>query len=279
LPNLEPTIEAQIKWENPNTENGRKTFPIGPLKWEEGPDGEMQAWGIGSENGAQRRKLIFTIPKPVGYKRGEPIPPTPIAQIGDPLTTAGTATHPPDTDDVDIDTPPSDTESRPSTTSPPASVTLPIRAGTSEARYEQQNQTHASGQLADGTPDAAVVDHGHGDKTVTMEPNTIGQAPKEVPLPNREEPAAPGYLDQAKQAAASASAIVTSSATSAAEAVAGVVGANKKDEQTQEPVRMKSSEEQEMDRKIDATSAKDVEAFLRAQTASGGHKDSQDTAP
>jgi len=239
----------------------------------------MQAWGIGSENGAQRRKLIFTIPKPVGYKRGEPIPPTPIAQIGDPFTTAGTATHPPDTDDVDVDTPPSDTESRPSTTSPPASVTLPIRAGTSEARYEQQNQTHASGQLADGTPDAAVVDHGHGDKTVTMEPNTIGQAPKEVPLPNREEPAAPGYLDQAKQAAASASAIVTSSATSAAEAVAGVVGANKKDEQTQEPVRMKSSEEQEMDRKIDATSAKDVEAFLRAQTASGGHKDSQDTAP
>jgi len=112
-----------------------------------------------------------------------------------------------------------------------------------------------------------------------MVPNTIGQAPKEVPLPNHEELAAPGYLDQAKQGAASASAIVTSSATSAAEAVAGMVGANKKDEQTQEPIMTKSTEEQEMDRKIDATSARDVESFLRAQTASGGHKDSQGTTP
>ncbi|KAI2475727.1 CRAL/TRIO domain-containing protein [Pyrenophora tritici-repentis] len=272
LPNLEPTIEAQIKWENPNTQNGRKTFPIGPLKWEQGPDGEMQAWGIGSENGAQRRKLIFTIPNPVGYNQTEPMPPTPMDQIGDPLTSVGTATHPPDTDDVDIDTPPSDTESRPSTSSPPVSVSMPIRAGTSEAKFEQQNQTHASGQLANGTPDAAVVDHGHGDKTMTMEPNTVGQAPKEVPLPDREEPPAPGYLDQAKQAAASASAIVSSSATSAAEAVAGMVGASKKEEPIQEPVKAKSPEEEEMDRRIDATSAKDMEAFLREQTATRGQK-------
>ncbi|CAN9104418.1 unnamed protein product [Alternaria alternata] len=245
-------IEAQMKWENPNTQDGRKTFPIGPIKWEEGQDGEMQAWGVGSENGAPRRKLIFSIPKPVGYKQGDLMPPTPATQIGDPLTTVGTATHPPDTNEPDIDTPPSDTEH--------------IR----RARYEQQNLTHASGQLADGTPDAAVVDHGHGDKTVTMEPNTVGQAPKEVPLPDREEPAAPGYLDQAKQAAISASAVVTSTATSAAEAVTGAVGGHK-EEKVEEPERVKSPQELEMDRQIDATSAKDVEAFLRAKTASGGH--------
>ena len=77
LPNLEPAIEAQMKWENPNTQDGRKTFPIGPIKWEEGQDGEMQAWGVGSENGAPRRKLIFSIPKPVGYKQGDLMPPTP----------------------------------------------------------------------------------------------------------------------------------------------------------------------------------------------------------
>ncbi|CAN9083074.1 unnamed protein product [Alternaria alternata] len=270
LPNLEPAIEAQMKWENPNTQDGRKTFPIGPIKWEEGQDGEMQAWGVGSENGAPRRKLIFSIPKPVGYKQGDLMPPTPATQIGDPLTTVGTATHPPDTNEPDIDTPPSDTESRPSMSSPPNTTTLPIREGTSEARYEQQNLTHASGQLADGTPDAAVVDHGHGDKTVTMEPNTVGQAPKEVPLPDREEPAAPGYLDQAKQAAISASAVVTSTATSAAEAVTGAVGGHK-EEKVEEPERVKSPQELEMDRQIDATSAKDVEAFLRAKTASGGH--------
>jgi len=273
LPNLEPAIEAQMKWENPNTQGGRKTFPIGPIKWEEGQNGEMEAWGVGSESGTPRRKLIFSIPKPVGYKQGDLMPPTPATQIGDPLTTVGTATHPPDTNEPEIHTPPSDTESRPSATAVPITTTLPIRAGTSEARYEQQNQTHASGQLADGTPEAAVVDHGHGDKTVTMEPNTVGQAPKEVPLPDREEPAAPGYLDQAKQAAVSASAVVTSTATSAAEAVADAVGGNKGEEnKVEEPERIKSPQEQEMDRQIDATSAKDVEAFLRAQTASGGHK-------
>ena len=98
----------------------------------------------------------------------------------------------------------------------------------------------------------------------------MGQAPKEVPLPDREEPAAPGYLDQAKQAAISASAVVTSTATSAAEAVTGAVGGHK-EEKVEEPERAKSPQELEMDRQIDATSAKDVEAFLRAKTASGGH--------
>jgi len=52
-----------------------------------------------------------------------------------------------------------------------------------------------------------------------------------------------------------------------------VVGGNKGEEnKVEEPERIKSQQEQEMDRQIDATSAKDVEAFLRAQTASGGHK-------
>jgi hypothetical protein len=274
LPSIEPAIEQHMKWENPNTQNGRKTFPIGPMEWDEGQNGEMQAWGVGSENGAPRRKLIFSIPKPVGYKHGDLMPSTPAYQIGDPLTTVGTGTQPPDTGDADIDTPPSDTESRPSmsSTAPAvgATTTLPMRAGTSEARYEQQNQTHASGQLADGTPHAAVNDHGHGDKTVTMEPHTVGQAPKEVPLPQREEPAAPGYLDQAKQVAASASTVVTSTATSAAEAIMGAVGAGHKEEgKLEEPVPAKSPAEKELDRKIEATSAKNVEAFLRAKTSAG----------
>jgi hypothetical protein len=266
LPNIEPAIDAQMKWENPNTQNGRKTFPIGPIKWEEGQNGEMQAWGVGSENGTQRRKLVFTIPKPVGYKQGDVIASTPALQIGDPLTTVGTATHPPDTGNAaDIDTPPSDTESRPSMSSPPTTI-LPVRSGTSEARYEQQNHTHASGQLADGTPHAAINDHGHGDKTVTMEPNTVGQAPKEVPLPEHEEPAAPGYLDHAKQAAASASNVVSSTAT----AIMGTVGGRRKqDEKIEQPIRAKSPEELELDRKIDALSAKDFEALLRAKNSTG----------
>ncbi|KAF1837993.1 CRAL/TRIO domain-containing protein [Decorospora gaudefroyi] len=264
MPNLEPAIQERIKWENPNIQNGRNTFPIGPIKWEEGQNGEMQAWGVGSEDGTPRRQLVLTIPKPVGYKHPSPMPPTPAVPSGDPLTTAGTNTHTPGASVPHVDTPPPDTDT------PPVTTTLPIRAGTSEARYEQQNQTHAAGQLADGTPHAAVRDNGQGDKTVTMEPNTVGQAPKEIPLPDREQGTAPGYIDQAKEAAVSASTVVTSTATSAAEAVMGAVGQGpKEEEKLEEPVREKSPTEQELDRQIDAASAKDVEAFLRAKTSQG----------
>jgi hypothetical protein len=275
MPNIEPAIDAVMEWKNPDTQNGKKTFPIGPIRWEEGPNGEMQAWGVGSENGAPRRRLVFTIPKPVGWKTG-PYPNTPAFEKGDPLTTVGSATHPPDTGDNIDQTPPSDSPSAsntPSIASPsistPAQTDLPIRTGTSETRYAQQDQTHASGQLQDGTPHAAVNDHGHGDKTVTMEPNTIGQAPKEKPLPEPEQPPAPGYIDQAKQAAAQAAATVTSTATSVAGTVVGAVTGNKEAEETvEEPVRAKSPEQQAIDAKIDNIQEKNVEAFLREQNTS-----------
>ena len=275
MPDIEPTIDAQLKWENPVIQNGKKTLPIGPIKWEEGPNGEMQAWGVGSENGKPRRKLVFTIPNPVGYKKGDlPAPNTPAFQIGDPLTTVGTATQPPDSvvDEANIDTPPSDSDSARSASlaapsaAPATTSSLPIRQGTSEARYEQQDQTHAAGQLADGTPHAAVKDHGAGDKTVTMEPNTVGQAPKEKPLPEPEQPAAPGYLEQAQNAAASASAAVTSTVGGLVGAVTG--GHTKEEEKPVEPVRSKSPQELEMDRAIDATKDQSVEAFLRDQSSS-----------
>lgn len=271
MPNLEPAIESQLKWENPNVQKERKTLPIGPIKWEEGPNGEMQAWGVGNENGTPRRKLVFTIPSPVGYKKGDmPAPNTPAFQIGDPLTTVGTSTHPPDSvlADANLDSPPSGSDSpksdalAPSTT--PAASTLPLRQGTSELRYEQQGQTHAAGQLAEGTP--AVNEHGYGDKTVTMEPNTVGQAQKEIPLPEPEQPPAPGYVEQAQNVAASASAAVTST-------VGGLVGAitgskEKQEAVKQVPEKTKSPEELEMDKKIDATKDQSVEAFLRDQSKS-----------
>lgn len=284
MPNIEPDIEKVMKWENPDTQNGKKTFPIGPIRWEEGPNGEMQAWGVGSENGAPRRRLVFTIPEPVGWKTG-PYPNTPAFEKGDPLTTVGSATHPPDTGDDITETPPSDTPSAsntpsiaaepapapiPPVTPAPAPIQgdLPIRLGTSETRYAQQDQTHASGQLADGTPHAAINDHGHGDKTVTMEPNTVGQAPKEKPLPEPAQPPAPGYIDQAKSAAAAASATVTSTVSSVAGTVVGAVSGNKADPIVEEPVRSKSPEEKALDEKIDASKDQDVEAFLRKQNTS-----------
>ncbi|KAJ4341594.1 hypothetical protein N0V87_001609 [Didymella glomerata] len=284
MPNLEPEIEAAIKWEKPSMQNGRKTLPTGPVKWEKGPNGEQQAWAVGRVNGQPRRELIFTVPKPVGYRTGRPVVNTPAHELGDPLTTVGTATHPPDVDDAAVDqSPPSDSPSPSETfqspnvaaastapSSTPAQTQMPIREGTSEARYEQQNQTHASGQLAEGTPHAAVKDHGHGDKTVTMEPNTVGQAPKQIPLPEREEPPAPGYLEQAQNVAAQATGYVASTVSSVAGAVTGAVSgsANKKEDEVVEPARTKSPAEQQLDRQIDTAKDQDVEVFLREQNRS-----------
>ncbi|KAF2129997.1 CRAL/TRIO domain-containing protein [Dothidotthia symphoricarpi CBS 119687] len=265
MPSLEPEIEAQIKWENPIVVKGRNTIPIGPMKWEAGRNGEMQAWAVGCENGKPRRTLVFTIPKPVGYHReGPPMANTPAHQIGDPFTSVGTYTHPQiDDSAADHDTPPLDS---PRTSGSFATTTtLPIRSGTSDTRYEQQDYTHASGQLADGTPHAATIDQ-HGDKIKVMEPNTIGQAPKEMPLPEPEQPPQPGYVDQAKQAAAQAQAAVTSAAGAVYGAVLGP--GDKQEQPVEAPARAKSPEEQRLDSQIDAASAQDVEAFLRARNAS-----------
>jgi hypothetical protein len=272
MPNIEPEIDAHLKWENPDTQNGRRTLPTGPIRWEQGPNGEMQAWGVGSENGKPRRRLVFTVPKPVGWKIGGP-PNTAAFNEGDPLTTVGTNTHPPNTGNSFDETPPPDTPTASATPSLAPSATptygnqstLPIREGTSSTRYAQQAHTHASGNLAEGTPHAAVNDHGHGDKTVTMEPNTVGQAPKEMPMPEPEQPAATSYLDQAKQAAASASATVTSTVGSV---VGAVSGSKEAEQKVEEPVRTKSPEEQELDSKIDASKDQNVEAFLRQKTSS-----------
>lgn len=282
MPNLEPAIQNAIKWEAPSVQKGKNTFPIGPIYWEDGENGAKKAIAVGSEKGKPRHTHIFTIPSPVGVISAENAHPvnTPVneleQQLGD-----GTATQPPDTDDANLDdqTPPSPETPTPSATPKPESqtadeargTTLPLREGTSETRYEQQHQTHAAGQLADGTPHAAVNDHGHGDKTLTMEPGTVGQAPKDVSI-SPQDPPAPGYLDQAKQAAAQASSVVTATVGSAAGAVTSLVGGSgekageKTDEKTDEKAE-KTSEQKDLDRQIDEKEGPAMEGFLREQTA------------
>lgn len=297
MPNLEPEIESAIKWESPATQNGKNTFPIGPIMWEEGENGVMKAVAVGNEKGQPRRRTVFTIPNPVGAKaEGKPVVNTPVDEAELALTGDGTATQPPDTDDSNIDilTPPSDTptpsatpkpESQVTTSTTPATSvtvsraesraeapkesTLPIREGTSDTRYEQQHITHASGQLSDGTPEAAVNDHGHGDKTVTMEPGTVGQAPKDVSV-QPEEPSAPSYVDQAKQLASQATAAVSSTVGAATSTVAGLAGGSsaKTEEKVEEKVVEKSPEQKALDREIEEKDGAAVEGFLREQNTS-----------
>ncbi|CAI6338884.1 unnamed protein product [Periconia digitata] len=286
MPHLEPELDAQIKWEKPATQNGKNTFPIGPLMWEKGADGQLKAIAVGHENGQPRRRTIFTIPHPVTIHTtaAQSQTATPTDAINDnatttqPSTTAdtatGTSTQPTDTavEAASLDqTPPSSTATpqpepvQPSQSTPTS--TLPVREGTSETRYDQQHPTHASGQLATGTPHAATNDHGHGDKTVTMEPGTVGQAPKDVsvPTPAPSEPAAaPGYVEQAKAAVSSAAGAVTGlvggSAVSNGD---GVVNGNEDKE------KEKSPEQKELDSKIDQTAVPVVETMLREQQRAG----------
>jgi hypothetical protein len=297
MPNLESSILDAIDWKVPTVHKGMKTFPIGPINWELGENGEKKAIAVGKEKGQTRHMHIFSIPNPVGVVVAENphVVNTPVDELELQLVGNGTATQPPDTGDSVIDneiTPPSDTptpsatpkpesqatiSTAPATSAAASSVgatnesTLPIREGTSDTRYEQQHQTHAAGQLSDGTPDAAVNDHGHGDKTVTMEPGTVGQAPKDVSIPPQEPPA-PSYIEQAKQAAVQASSMVTSAAGSAAGAVTNLVGGSggKAEEKVEEKLPEKTPEQKELDRKIEEKEAPAMEGFLREKTATHG---------
>ena len=131
------------------------------------------------------------------------------------------------------------------------------REGTSTTRYAEQSNTHAQGTLSEGTPHTKGS---HGDTYSVMEPNTVGQAPKEYPLPPTEEPAAPSYLDQAKSLAGQAYGTATSVGTSALAAV-GVGGA--KEETAEEKPKTTPH-----DPAVDAAEPAQVEAFLRAKYSS-----------
>ena len=72
-----------------------------------------------------------------------------------------------------------------------------MRSGTSSTKYSQQAGTHAAGQLAEGTPYVKI--DSQGERQAIMEPNTVGQAPKEHPLPDTEEP--PTMVEQAQEMA------------------------------------------------------------------------------
>lgn len=130
------------------------------------------------------------------------------------------------------------------------------RQGTSSTRFEQQADTHAEGQLAEGTP--AIKHDGQGERQGIMEPNTIGQAPKEHPIPRAEEPAEPGVLEQAQSVAAQA----VEQAKQIPATVMGAVGMGEKKENA--PVEEPKKE----DPQVDGMDGHKVEEFLRAKTMS-----------
>ena len=322
MPMLEPAIADSLEWHDETRKGGFRSFPTGPIKWQRGADGKMQAVAVGSKNGTKRNTPIADI-RPAANAAQSSLTPG-AAQRGDLIrTTTGVSTHPPSPPEGSEEANPYANEGVPPvyaegsaaagginanagkvddsvipnatrnpgegntylnysnlTTTEGTTSTLPIRdttsqssephnpafkdaagertqspevrQGTSSTRFEQQGSTHAAEKLAEGTPEVRHM--GHGDKVSVMEPSTIGQTPKEHPVPTPEEPA-PSVLDQAKSVAGAAAGYLPQSVLSAV----GMGG-----EQKQEP----TSEVKKEDPAVDSMDERKVEEFLRAKNMS-----------
>lgn len=322
LPNLDPSIQAALKWAAPEKLNGQNTFPTGPVKWQRYENGHLAAVAVGSENGKARDYKVATLTPgadvamtSLGVNQGSHLYRTTTAVETHPSTTQGQADIPAPTyeDTAASSAPPVSGVSTAASTSGTAAAggtflnyhdlnlgsstsndghapetsragtsTLPYRdsapvanheedddafqdaethhpstdrQGTSSTRYAEQSNTHAHGNVAEGTPHVKGT---QGDTYGVMEPNTVGQAPKEHPVPPQEEPEAPSYLDQAKSLAGQAYGTAAAAGSSALAAVG--VGAEKVEGNAEETETKKPE-----DPAVDAADPAKVEEFLRGQ--------------
>lgn len=141
------------------------------------------------------------------------------------------------------------------------------RQGTSSTKFAQQDPTHASGQLEQGTPH--VRPDGQGNNVSVMEPRTVGQAPKDTPLfRGEEEEEEKGVMGQVQDYAVQAKEVVTGG-------VAGVDGAvglglSGSENHTEEGggERAKTATKPVEDHRVDAMEPHQLEEFMRAQNQS-----------
>jgi hypothetical protein len=330
MPMLEPAIADSLEWHDETRKGGFRSFPTGPIKWQTGADGKMQAVAVGSKNGTKRNQPIAEI-RPAANTAQSSLTPGSAQRGGLIRTTTGVSTHPPSppagseqanpyanddeadypaaagninstnagkvddsvipnatrntgegntylnysnlttTEGVNTSTLPirehntsQSSQSQPSQPHNPAfqdpagerTRSPEVRTGTSESRFEQQGPTHAAQRLSEGTPDVRHL--GHGDKVQVMEPSTIGQSPKEYPVPTPEEPA-PSMIEQAKSAAGTAASTAASYLPQSVLSAVGMGG-----EQKQEPTKEVKKE----DPAVDSMDERKVEEFLRAKSMS-----------
>ncbi|KAG9708073.1 CRAL/TRIO domain-containing protein, partial [Aureobasidium melanogenum] len=215
LPNIDPDLHNVLQWTSPHKLNGMDTIPSGPIKWVTEPNGDKIAVAVGTENGKPRERKVAIVKSSQQPSAAAPAASQAARQDASIYrTTSGVDTHPPSPPPGQETMPPPTYDGTPSTASP--ATTLPVRehhqvsstqtsanqpstnrTGTTGTSYIAQAHTHAHGTMANGTPDKREGTFGtYG----VNEPNTIGQAPKEHPMPEPEVPQ-PSYVDQAKQVA------------------------------------------------------------------------------
>jgi hypothetical protein len=281
MPNLEPAIANSLRWREQFEQDGHKTLPIGPIKLQYDEQGDLLATAIGTEDGKARQRVIAGLHPadgvarlalspgrvesttssaiPAALQNGTPPKPAATPAPATAPLTNGTIMS----SDADLNTggTPSSHVADSSRTGTYLSyqdstdASNASREGTSETRYMQQSGTHAEGTLAEGTP-ALKIDS-QGEKQALMDPHTVGQAPKEHPLPIPEEPA-PSMMDQAKDLAGQA----VEQAKQLPSTVMNAVGMGEKKEEVVE------KEAKKEDPAVDAMEGRNVEEFLRSQTMS-----------
>ncbi|KAF4548350.1 CRAL/TRIO domain-containing protein 1 [Elsinoe fawcettii] len=156
-----------------------------------------------------------------------------------------------------------------------------VRAGTTSTRFEQQSSTHGDGQLETSTPDVRRTEDG--DQHGIMEPGTVSQAPKEHPLPEPEEPAGPGIVEQVKATVAGvAETVISAVGIDHGDKDVPVAGAGERDaEGDGKGAKLgKGNEEngvdgqggkragEEGDEEVDKAKTEQVEEFLRSKNRS-----------
>lgn len=273
MPIIEPAIEKTLQWEHPASGKGGRTIPTGPIKWEDVGGGKVCAVAVGSENGKPRRQVIAALPNKAAAAalRGDSnAPNAPLPDNDLTRTTSGEHTHPKDTGIME--------QANGAPISAAAGVGVGqathgindlrvsdpnIRTGTSESRYMQQNGTHAAGEQGSFTP--AINDHGHGDKTQSMEPSTVGQAPKDtyVAPPDPADFKDTSYVGQAKEAATTAVNTASQAAETAKQTVLGAAGmtGEKKDESKAEHAHVTKE-----DPAVDNADKIQIEEMIRSGT-------------
>lgn len=240
LPALEPAIENALKW----PEGQEHKFPTGPIKWRTTQDGkQLEAVAVGTQAGKPREQIIATVAH-------SDVSPQAVELAG------ATVTNKPElaaAADSDLQNSSSET-----------------RDGTSASKYAGQSHTLADGQLADSTPDTR--EHGHGDTTSTMEPSTVGQAPKDVSVPSAtsdgEAAGDATILGKAQAALGSVAGV----ATGAGQSVLAVVGLSSKPADTSD----NAAESAAKDERVDGMPRQQVENFLRSQVETGARKGEDD---
>lgn len=231
MPILEPEIMRHLLWQNPSTEGGQKTFPRGPIKWEDSADGKLTALAVGSEKGVARHMAVATLEIPEEREHDSLASGAYGGAVNRPnifRTTTGIHTHPTDTGrDSSPEQPPSDfdpspTSSRKNSLSPVSQRHLSVSSANARPPLTTQESTIASGAFATAPTTPFVEElpsHPSGQREL---PDISGVSSVRYEQGSGTQAAgqsaegAPSYLDQAKG-------LATDTYSSAYETVASMI--------------------------------------------------------